>query len=152
MVAFAVSVSLSSFVCELWRLGRLLCVDQISRWALGATSRVVWLSFFAVGRTIKDRHTKFLQKTMEPGQFGVHHYLSVVDDSSVTNRIVWAIWTTSLVGRAIHSTSTVRRASHRPSEAPELPRSVGDRRRPVIRPWALPWPNNSISDILHCLR
>ena len=25
----AVSVSLSSFVCELWRLGRLLCVDQI---------------------------------------------------------------------------------------------------------------------------
>ena len=136
----------------------------------------------------------------------------MVDDPSVTNRIVWATWTTSLVRMAMHSTSTVRaacaraspsgnyaerrvlplmtqlqgrlhtpqgaaeglareasqlgdtsacalalnaamgshrarRAPHRPSDAPQLPGSVGEGRRPVIRPTALPWPNNSVSDI-----
>ena len=41
-----------------------------------------------VARNSKDRHTKFLQKTMEPEQSGVHQYLNVFDDSSVTNTIV----------------------------------------------------------------
>ena len=37
-----------------------------------------------VARNSEDRHTKFLQKTMEPEESGVHQYLSVVDDSIVT--------------------------------------------------------------------